>query len=149
MTSFGHNSVSDHRLLDCLMKYSGTCVINWNRIAHVLATEQTSHYSDVIMGAMASKITSLMIVYSTVYSGADQIKYQSSASLAVRGIHRWPVNFTHTWPLTRNFFPFYDVIMRSYKMRIGVYSCLKNSRDYVYYGTWKKQVLTIKGQYEG
>ena len=29
------------------------------------------HYSGVIMGAMASEITSLMIVYSTVYSGAS------------------------------------------------------------------------------
>ena len=34
------------------------------------------------MGAMASQITSIMIVYSTVHSGADQRKYQSSASLA-------------------------------------------------------------------
>ena len=52
------------------------------------------HYCDVIMGAMASHITSLTIVYSTVYSGADQRKHQSSASLAfVRGIHRWPVKF--------------------------------------------------------
>ena len=49
------------------------------------------HYNDVIMGAIASKITSLTIVYSTVYSDADQRKHQSSASLAfVRGIHRWP-----------------------------------------------------------
>ena len=31
---------------------------------------------------MASQITSLTIVYSTVYSGADQRKYQSSALLA-------------------------------------------------------------------
>ena len=29
------------------------------------------HYSDVIMGVMASQITSFTIVYSTVYSGAD------------------------------------------------------------------------------
>ena len=43
------------------------------------------HYSDVMMGAMASQITSLKIVYSTVYSGADQRKHQSSASLALRG----------------------------------------------------------------
>ena len=44
------------------------------------------HYSDVIMGAMASQITSLTIVYSTVYSGADLRKHQSSASMAfVRG----------------------------------------------------------------
>ena len=47
------------------------------------------HYSDVIKDAMASQITSLAIVFSTVYSGADQRKHQSSASLAfVRGIHR-------------------------------------------------------------
>ena len=51
------------------------------------------HYDDVIMGMMASQITSLTIVYSTVYSGADQSKHQSSASLAfVWGIHRGPVN---------------------------------------------------------
>ena len=48
------------------------------------------------MEAMASEIISLTIVYSTVYSGADQRKHQSSASLAfVRGIHRWPVNSPH------------------------------------------------------
>ena len=40
------------------------------------------HYGDVIMGTMASQITSLTIGYSTVHSGADQRKYQSSASLA-------------------------------------------------------------------
>ena len=39
------------------------------------------------MNAMASQITSLTGVYSTVYSGADQRKHQISASLAfVRGI---------------------------------------------------------------
>ena len=36
----------------------------------------SAHYSDVIMGAMASQITILTIVYSTVYSGADQRKHQ-------------------------------------------------------------------------
>ena len=46
-------------------------------------------YIDVIMTTMASQITSLTIVYSTVYSDADQGKHQRSASLAfVRGIHR-------------------------------------------------------------
>ena len=33
---------------------------------------QNTHYSDVLMGTMASQITSLTIIYSTVYSGADQ-----------------------------------------------------------------------------
>ena len=64
------------------------------------------------MGAMTSQITSLTVVYSTVYSGADQRIHQSSASLAfVRGIHRWPVNSPHKWPVMRKMFPFDDVIM--------------------------------------
>ena len=47
------------------------------------------------MDTMASQITSLMIVYLTVYSDADQRKHQGSASLAfVRGIHRGPGNHT-------------------------------------------------------
>ena len=47
------------------------------------------HYTDVIMTMMASQITSLTVVYSTVYSDADQSKHQSSASLGfVWGIHR-------------------------------------------------------------
>ena len=63
------------------------------------------HYCDVIMGAMTSKITSLTIVYSTIHSGGDQRKHQSSALLAfVRGIHRWPVNSPHKWPVTRKMF---------------------------------------------
>ena len=64
------------------------------------------------MGTKASQITSLAIVYSTVYSDADQRKYESPASLAfVRGIHRWPVNSPHKGLLTRKIFPFDDVIM--------------------------------------
>ena len=64
------------------------------------------------MTTMSSQITSLMVVYSIVYSGADQRKHQSSASLAfVRGIHRGPVNFPHKWSVTRKMFQFDDVIM--------------------------------------
>ena len=64
------------------------------------------------MGTIVSQITSLTIVYSTVYLGADQSKHQSSASLAfVWGIHRGPVNSPHKWPVTRKMFPFDDVIM--------------------------------------
>ena len=70
------------------------------------------HYNDVIMGAIASQITSLTIVYSNVYSDADQRKYQSSASLVfVREIHRGPMNSPHKWPVTRKMFPIDDVIM--------------------------------------
>ena len=64
------------------------------------------------MSAMASRITSLTIVYSTVSSDADQRKHQSSASLAfVLGIHRGPVNSPHKWPVTRKIFPFHDFSM--------------------------------------
>ena len=60
------------------------------------------NYNDVIMGLMASQITSLTIVYSVVYLSADKKKHQSSVSLAfVRGIHRGPVNYPHKRPVTR------------------------------------------------
>ena len=76
------------------------------------------HYNDVIVGTIASQITSLMIVYSTVYSDADQRKHQSSASLAfVRGNHRGPVNSPHKWPVTRKMFPVDDVIMMDTPIR--------------------------------
>ena len=70
------------------------------------------HYDDVIMARMASQITGLTIVYLIVYSGADQRKHQSSASLAfVQGIHRGPVNSPHKWPVTGKMLPFHDVTM--------------------------------------
>ena len=74
------------------------------------------------MGMLASKITSLTIVYSTVYSDADQRKHQSSASLAfVQGIHRWPVNSPHKWPVTQKMFAFDDIIMF-----ILTFACVSN-----------------------
>ena len=70
------------------------------------------------MGVMASQITSLMIVYSTVYSVA-QIKVNIKAprhwllcgEFTGDRIHRGPVNSPHKWPVTRKMFPFDDVIM--------------------------------------
>ena len=80
------------------------------------------------MGAMESQITSLTIVYLTVCSDADQVKKQSSESLAfVRGIHRGPVNSPHKWQVTRKMFPFYDVIM---------VTCMQIQRD-----IWGQQML--------
>ena len=70
------------------------------------------HYDDVIMSAIASRITSLTSVYLIVYSRTDQRKHQSSASLALmRGNHRRPVNSPHKGPVTRKMVPFDDVIM--------------------------------------
>ena len=84
------------------------CLVQILTLKHIMLP----NYIDVIMGTMASQITSLTIVYSIVYSGADQRKHQSSASLTfVRGIHRGPVNSPHKGPVTQKMFPFDDVIM--------------------------------------
>ena len=65
-------------------------------------------------------VQKLMMSNSTVYSGADKRKHQSSASLALKAGNS-PVggggggggggNSTHKWPVTRKMFPFDDVIM--------------------------------------
>ena len=78
----------------------------------VLKLSYRYHYSEVIKRTMESQFTGVSIVCTTVCSGADQEKYQSSASLAfVRRIHRWPANFPHKGPVTRKMFPFDDVIV--------------------------------------
>ena len=70
------------------------------------------HNITLTMSAIASQITSPAIVCSTVYSGADQRKHQSSASLAFAwGIHRRPVNSPDKWSVTRKMFQFDDMIM--------------------------------------
>ena len=85
------------------------------------------HYNEVIMSMMASQITGLTIVCSTVYSGADQRKHQSSASLAfVQGFHRWLVNSLHKWSVMQKMLPFDDVIMMKWASR-PLYSCCKES----------------------
>ena len=65
----------------------------------------------------ASQIIAVSVVYSTVCSGVDQRKHQSSAPLAFvsgihrsSGIHRWPVNSPHKGPVTQKMLPFDDVI---------------------------------------
>ena len=78
------------------------CVLIYMSDAANHATGNIDHYSDVIMSAMASSITSVTSVYSTVYSDTDQRKHQRYASLAlVRWIHRWPVSSPHKGPVTR------------------------------------------------
>ena len=83
-------------------------------VGNAFSAKSYFHYSDVIIGAIVSQITSLTVVYSTVDWGTDRRKLQSSASLAfVRGINRSPVNSPHKGPVTPKSFPFDDVIMCS------------------------------------
>ena len=81
-----------------------------------------------------SQITSLMIVYSAVYSGEDQRKHQSSTSLAfVWGIHRWLVNFLHKCTVTRKMFPFDDVIMLLWYCSMGSHDTAWYAHGFILY----------------
>ena len=93
---------------------------SWN--SWKLSPEIHRHYTDVIMGAMASQITSLTIVYSTVYSSTDQKKISKLRVICLfEGSHRGPVNSPHKWPVTRKMFPFDDVIMMCHKLCTQTY----------------------------
>ena len=115
-----------------IMSPNGLTRSRWVNLADNkhLSNVKLKHYGDVMMNAMLSQITSLTIVCSNVYSGADQRKHHSSAALAfVRGIHRWPVNSPHKRPVTRKICPFDDVIMGSnshhaHQVHISVYVSL-------------------------
>ena len=97
-----------------------------------------AHYNAVIMGAMASGITSLPIVYATIKSGADERKHQSSSSLTFwRGIHRWPVNSQHKGPVSRKMFSFDDVIMTTSYMIQPMSWCM-----YLHNFIWPLNVIT-------
>ena len=100
------------------------------------------------MGAMASQITSLTIVYLTVYSGADQRKHQSYASLAYSGIYRSPVNSPpHKWPVTSEIFPFHDVIMMHLSWHLGIlYAQNMCTMNYSFWG-WGWGIRGKPGQY--
>ena len=84
------------------------------------------------MGAIASQITSLVIVYSTVFLGADQRKHQSSVSLAfVRGIHRGPVNSPRKGPVTRKLLPFGEVIMQCPRVFDETFVCSEVMTEHI------------------
>ena len=90
----------------------------YSPVSHFISITMTSQWARWHLKSPTSRLH----VYSVVYSDADQRKHQSSASLAfVRGIHRWPVNSPHKWPVTRKMFPFDDVSM-SFRNKIVSYS---------------------------
>ena len=126
---FDHRLMSDPHTADCLstclmfdplyFHYDKTCAHDdnithgWNRYIG-LRPASCRHYNDVIMSSVASQITDVSIVCSTIGSGVDHRKHQSSTSLAfVRWIHRWPVNSPYKRPVTRKMFPFDAVVIRS------------------------------------
>ena len=112
---------------------------------HVIWRHVLLHVSGLALrwrhnGRDSVSITSLTIVYSTVYSGADQSKHQSSASLAfVWGIHRGPVNSPHKWSVTRKMFPIDDVIMERdiFTSEIHANKACMDSVTQITLWTWK------------
>ena len=81
------------------------------------------------MSVIASQITGISTDFSTVCSGAHQRKHQSFASLAfLGGIDRWPMNSPYKGPVTREMFPFDDVIMNR---RLGEIYCCRG-RVYIF-----------------
>ena len=74
------------------------------------------HYNGVIMSAMASQITGVLIVCLIVCSGAEKnISKPRVTGLCERNppVHRWAVNSPHKGPVTRKIFSFDDVIMNN------------------------------------
>ena len=119
----GFGTIGSQQCQNCLI-FINVCASLRALIGNGCWIIKSVHYDDVIMSTIASQITSLTIVYSTVYSGADQRKHQSSASLAfVRGIHRGPVNPPHKGPGTRKScipqrFKRFGVICRVFRRRL-------------------------------
>ena len=106
-------------LVSCVAMPSAVTVLAKNN-------KQTMHYSDVIMSTMASQVTSLTIVCSTVYSDANR-KHQCSASLAfVWGIHRWLVNSRHkglvmsSWTLSFLSIKKYSKCIRLFSIKVTI-----------------------------
>ena len=66
------------------------------------------------MGAMTSQVTSLTIVYSTVYSGADQRKHQFHVTGFCAENSLMAGELPAQGPVTRKMFPFDNVIMNDF-----------------------------------
>ena len=90
VTSNDHHSQREPLEILPMIPHSNNGLFNINTIRYISIMSMacnveyfTVHYCDVIMGAVASQITSLTIVYSTVYSDADQRK---KSKLRVTGL---------------------------------------------------------------
>ena len=84
----------------------------WGDHTCLCSSSQLEHGPAVRDFDITMTITCVSIVFSIVWSGADQRKHESSVLLAfVRRIHRWPVDSPHKGPVTRKMFPFADAVI--------------------------------------
>ena len=96
----------------------GYCCAVWNILYRALMSLQWRH--NECDGVSNHQPHDCLL--NRLFRRVSKKKNQSSASPAsVWGIHRWPVNFPHKWPVTRKMFSFDDVTMVT---RVGLYSLL-------------------------
>ena len=116
------------------------------------------HYTDVTMSPMASQITNLGIVYSTIYSGSDQRKYQSSASQAfefsaqkgsnAENVFIWwchhgrKITLTHSWLWSRSGWPGCDETL-SWCVALPT-RCIYQVSNWYLKACWKKVQKTFR-----
>ena len=127
-------------ILLCYKRLTTVFTESWWNCSFLWTQKYQDHYNDIIMSAMASQITRLMIVYSNVYSGGDQRKHQSSASLAfVRGI-QFPtqrasnVENISIWWRHHDIciFPWHDALWPSFKFHAIQGNCAYRAILYMY-----------------
>ena len=121
------------------------------RSFHHTNCTSSMHYNDVIMSAMASQITSLTLVHSTVYS---RCRLNKTLKLRVTGLcggsHQSPMNCLHKGPVTRKMFPFHDVNMGLLNatirrpMLLKQLSCVEWMWSEGVFDTFHSHVLLIK-----
>ena len=91
-------------------------VSSWTILSCAYKQERMSqHNSDIIMRAMASQITGVSIVCSTVCSSADQNKFEPPRHWPLRrGNHQRPMDSPNKGPVTQKMLPFADIDMELY-----------------------------------
>ena len=91
-----------------LRKHKYICIFHHTQKQHLKGS--TNHYSDIIMSTMASQITSVLIVSSTICSGTDPRKKLHITGLC-DGNSPVTCEFSSQREVTQKMFPFDDVIM--------------------------------------
>ena len=118
----------------------------WQILGKIPKEDSFQHYNDVIMGAMASQITSLI---------QAQIKESIKAPCHwpfMRGIHRSPVNSPHKGPVTRKMFLFWWC-HREYECgkvhRISVLDAKVRGTLWIMMTSWHRRDFRITGSLWG
>ena len=98
------------------------------------------------MGAIASQITCLTIICSTVYSEADKKPSKLRVTGLCVGNSPGTGEFPHMWPVTLKMFPFDDVIMLTvYHMNAPITEPVRMENISVA-NHWRNTLLELRAQ---